>query len=165
MKNEAFSCSSALVAGFAIVATIPAAAIDAQPGGRAGAVATIGEDKLDAGDVVVNRCECDGGPLEAIEVRTQNGGTRTVRIDEMEGTVIRTNDVVAVEVGTVFGIGNADGDIAITIMVLVKEGVLGAAERIAVRRTGFYWTPTGLVIDAGIADLERSVAAAAAAGV
>ena len=160
MKN--LLAVAALAAGLAVIVMVPAAAIDVQPGGRGGAAVTVGEATTDDGDVVLDRCECDGGPLEAMEVYTQGGGTRTVRLERVTGTVIRTRDFVTV--GMIIDVSNLTRDNAIVLVVRVDDGVLGTVERIAVRRTGFYWTDGGMIIDTTIGDLQSSVQSVGGAG-
>lgn len=144
----------------ALVVT-PALAIDAQPGGRGGAAATIGAPVTDADDQEIDRCECNGGPLEEVELFRSGGGTRTTDIEDIIGAVVETRDGVVV--GTVTRMGNNSGDGAILIYVLVEPGVLGDVERINVRRTGFYWDGQP-IIDTTIGDLRNSVEDAVAAG-
>ena len=144
----------------AAVLIIPAWAIDVQPGGKAGAAVTVGQATTDDDDEIIDRCECDGGPLEVIVVRVA-GGTDPVRLDRIVGAVARTND--GVQVGTVIKADNNTGDNAIVVIVSVQDGALPVG-RIAVRRTGFYYQDGIVIIDTTMADLLSSVQSAANAG-
>jgi hypothetical protein len=162
MKRYLAGLAAAL--SFAALAALPASAIDAQPGGGVigGAVVTVGQDVTDANDQTIDRCECDGGPLEAVVVNVEGGGTDTIRIDRIVGLAVRTSD--GVDIGRVGNVTNLRVGTAIVATVMVDEGVLGTVERIAVRRTAFYIGDGVLVIETSLADLRSSVLAAAAAG-
>lgn len=147
-----------IVAAFAMLTTFvatPALAIDVQAGGRANAFATIGEAVTDENDQELDRCECEGGPLEEIEAQTGRGGWDAVPRDDFSGATVKTDD--GTTIGTVIGMGNLSEDDAIVIYVRVEGGVLGDIERLNLRRTGFYWDD-GVVIDTTLADLESSLA-------
>ena len=137
------------------LAALPAAAIDAEPGGGiiGGATVTIGVATTDGNDDTVDRCECDGGPLEAIVVAVEGGGEETVAIDRLVGSTARTSD--GVEVGPVINVTNKGA--AIVLTVRVDDGVLGTIERIALRRTAFYWADGAVVIETNIGDLRSSI--------
>ncbi|MHA1559495.1 MAG: hypothetical protein ACTSWI_02350 [Alphaproteobacteria bacterium] len=153
----------AMLAGVVSVTAVmfaPAWAIDVQPGGKGGASVTVGEATTDDGDEIIDRCECDGGPLEVIVVRVARG-TDPVRIDRIVGASARTSD--GVQVGVVIKADNNTGDNAIVIIVRVDDDAL-PMDRIAVRRTAFYYDEGVIVIDTSMADLLSSVQAAANAG-
>ena len=158
MKQYLVGLTAAL--SIAALAIVPASAIEAQPGGgvAGGASVTIGQATTDENDQEVDRCECDGGPLEAIVVAVEGGGEATVAVDRIVGQIARTND--GAEVGTVSNVTNREKAIVITIRV--DDGVLGTVERIAVRRTAFYMADGVVVIDTSLSDLRSSVSAAAA---
>ncbi len=143
----------------AAAAAMPALAIDAQAGGRGDAVATIGEAIKDQFDKELDRCECMGGPLEEIEVRDAAGEWTTIAREDFADAVVTTNDGVVI--GTVAGLTNTSDDRAIVIQVAVDGDVLGGAERINVRRTGFHWVD-GPVIDATLDELIEAIATAQA---
>ena len=151
----------ATAVSLAMIAIVPASAIDAQPGGIGGAVATIGAPTTDANDQTIDRCECDGGPLERITVFNQGGGTEVVRIDSLVGAVARTSD--GVQIGTVVRVANNSGDNAIVLIVQVRDDAI-PVERFAVRRTAFYVGGGIVTIDTTSGDLSQSVQAAANAG-
>lgn len=144
----------------AAVTVVPAAAIDAQPGGRGGAVATIGAPVTDDDDETIDRCECDGGPLEAIVLPVEGGGTEVIRIDRVVNSVVRTTD--GVEIGRVIRADNNNGDLAIVLIVQVNEGVL-PADRIALRRTAFYIADGIVIIETTASDLASSIQGVAGA--
>ncbi len=150
--------AAAIVLAFVVT---PAAAIDVQNGGRAGAAVTVGEAVTDQNDETLDRCECNGGPLEEVELFRRGGGTRTTDVEDIDGAIVETTDGVLV--GTVIGMGNNSGDNAILIYVEVEAGVLGDVERINVRRTGFFWDDHP-VINTTIGDLRDSIDDALAAG-
>ena len=156
---------SGLLAALSIVAltALPAGAIDVQPGGGVigGATVTVGQAVTDANDQTIDRCECDGGPLEAVVVNVEGGGTETMRIDRIVGLAARSSD--GVEVGRVINVTNLRVGGAIVVTVRVDGGVLGAVERIAVRRPAFYVGDGVLVIETSLGDLRSSVLAAAGA--
>jgi hypothetical protein len=161
MRHKLVSLAGAAVA-LVFFGVLPASAIDAEPGGGiiGRAAVTIGEATTDGNDETVDRCDCDGGPLEAIVVRVSGGGEDTVRIDRIVGQTARTNDGVAI--GLVLNVTNKGS--AIVITVRADGGVLGTVERIAVRRTGFYLEDGVVVIDTTMSDLRRSVDAIVNAG-
>lgn len=154
MRHQLVGLAGAAVASV-IFGIAAASAIDAEPGGGiiGRAEVTIGVATTDANDETIDRCDCDGGPLEAIVVRVSGGGEDTVRIDRIVGQTVRTNDGVAI--GPVLNVTNKGS--AIVITVRVDDGVLGTVERIAVRRTGFYMEDGVVVIDTTMSDLSRSV--------
>ncbi len=141
-----------------VLAFNPAWAIDAQPGGPSHATATIGAPTTDDNDVTVDRCECDGGPLEAITVHTRSRD-EVVRRDRLEGQPIVSSD--GVRVGLVTAVSNTDHE-AIVLIVQLEDGLIGDFVRIAVRRTAFYYDDGAIVINTTMADLAASVTAAAA---
>lgn len=146
------------------LASAPAFAIDAQPGGRGEAVVTIGAATVDRNDQVVERCECDGGPLQEIVVNKTGGGTVIARIDRLTGQLLRTSDTSPQTVGAIFSVTNllGGGENAIVLLVAVRDNVLGTVQNIAVRRTAFTWSvETGAVLNTSLADLQASVRAAA----
>ncbi len=147
----------------AALAALPAAAIDVQPGGGVigGATVTVGQDATDANDQTIDRCDCDGGPLEAVVVNVEGGGTATMRIDRIIGLTARSSD--GAEVGRVINVTNLRVGGGIVVTVSVNGGVLGTVERIAVRRTAFYVGAGVLVIETSLDDLRSSVLAAAGA--
>jgi hypothetical protein len=147
----------------AALAAWPAAAIDVQPGGGVvgGATVTVGQDVTDANDQTIDRCDCDGGPLDAVVVKVEGGGTQTIRIDRLVGLVARSSD--GAEVGRVINVTNLRVGGGIVVTVQVNGGVLGAVERIAVRRTAFYFGSGAVVIETSLDDLRSSVLAAAGA--
>jgi len=57
--------------GLLVLAAAPAFALDAQPGGRGDATVTVGAATVDQNDMVIERCECDGGPLQSIVAQTR----------------------------------------------------------------------------------------------
>ncbi len=142
-----------------MIAVVPASAIDAQPGGIGGAVATVGAPTTDDDDQTIDRCECDGGPLERITVFDQGGGTDVVRIDSLMGATVRTTD--GTEIGVIVRVSNNSGDNAIVILVEVRGDALPVA-RFAVRRTGFYVDGGNVTIDTDAGDLAQSIQAAGA---
>lgn len=144
-----------------MIAIVPATAIDAQPGGIGGAVATIGAPTTDDDDQTIDRCECDGGPLERITVFGQGGGTELVRIDRLMGATVATTD--GVEIGVIVRVSNNSGDNAIVLVVEVRGDAI-PVERFAVRRTGFYVEGGGVTIDTTASDLAQSIQGAANAG-
>jgi hypothetical protein len=154
-----------LVAALSITALtgLPAAAIDVQPGGGVvgGATVTVGQATTDGNDQTIDRCECDGGPLEAVVVNVEGGGTASMRIDRIIGLTVRSSDGAAV--GRVINVTNLRVGGAIAVTVGVEGGVLGTVERIAVRRTAFYVGAGVLVIETSLDDLRSSVLAAAGA--
>ena len=154
MKQDLLKVAAAFAMLVAFVAT-PALAIDVQAGGRANAFATIGEAVTDENDQELDRCECEGGPLDEIEAHTRSGGWTAVARDDFSDASVKTTDGTVI--GTVIGMGNMSGDNAIVIYVRVEGGVLGDIERLNIRRTGFYWAD-GVVIDTTLADLESSLA-------
>lgn len=133
-------------------------AIDTQPGGPNHAAVTVGAAVTDANDMTVDRCECDGGPLEAIMVHTR-GADQAVRRDRLVGQPITTSD--GVRVGQITAVTNTDHE-AIVIIVQLDEGVIGDVTRIALRRSAFYYDDGAVIIDATLADLSASVMAGAA---
>ena len=139
---------------------MPASAIDVETGGRGGAAVTVGEATVDDDDVTIDRCECDGGPLERITIRV-GGGTDEVAIDNIVGAVARTSD--GETVGEVIRADNNTEDNAIVIIIEVADGALPVA-RIAVRRTAFYLDGSVIVIDTTMADLRQSIQSAVGAG-
>lgn len=154
----------AMLAGAISVAAltfVPAWAIDVQPGGKGGASVTVGQATTDDDDEIIDRCECDGGPLESIVVRVAGGGTDPVRVDRVVGASARTSDGVAV--GAVIKADNNTGDNAIVIIVRIDDDSL-PMDRIAVRRTAFYYDDGIIIIDTSMADLLSSVQSAANAG-
>ena len=144
-----------------LVAVVPASAIDAQPGGVGGAVATVGAATTDDDDETIDRCDCDGGPLERITVFDQGGGTEVVRIDRLVGAMARTSD--GIQVGAIVRVTNNSGDNAIVILIQVRDDAM-PVERFAVRRTGFYVDDGIVVIDTTLSDLTQSIQSAANAG-
>lgn len=154
----------AMLAGAVSVAAltfVPAWAIDVQPGGKGGAAVTVGQAITDDDDETIDRCECDGGPLESIVVNIAGGGTDPVRVDRVVGASARTNDGFAV--GAVIKADNNTGDNAIVIIVRVDDDSL-PVDRIAVRRTAFYYDDGVIIIDTSMADLLSSVQSGANAG-
>ncbi|MCW5713290.1 MAG: hypothetical protein KIT43_02070 [Bauldia sp.] len=152
--------SLVLAAGWvAIVAmATPTWAITVTPAGWAQADATIGEDVIDDNDIVVKPCDCEPVANPGV-FRVYNSGGSLVRVhwENVEGTTITTTDGTAV--GTVLSVQN-DGRNQILLIVGVEGGVLGAVDRIAVRRNAFYWTGSAAVIDTTLADLRSSIQAA-----
>ena len=162
-REEEMKHYLAMLAGAVSVATLvfaPAWAIDVQPGGKGGATVTVGQATTDDNDETIERCDCDGGPLEVIVVRVASG-TDSVRIDRIVGASARTSD--GVQVGAVIKADNNSGDNAIVIIVRVDDDAL-PMDRIAVRRTAFYYDDGIIVIDTSMADLLSSAQAAANAG-
>jgi hypothetical protein len=155
--------SLALAAGWiAVVAMVtPTWAITVTPAGWAQADATIGEDVVDDDDIIVKPCDCEPVANPG-QFRVRNAGGSLVRVhwENIEGTTITTTDGTAV--GTILSVQN-DGRKQILLIVAVNAGVLGGVDRIAVRRTGFYWTGSAAVINTTIADLAASVRAAGVA--
>lgn len=154
--------SAALAAiGLVLAIASPAAAIDVQPGGRGGAEFTLGAVVIDRNDMQIDRCECDGGPLQEIVVHTPDGGGTIVRIDRLTAQLIRTNDQTPVVIGAIYEVTNllgVDADNAIVLLVAVRDGALGPVQTIAVRRSAFSWTlEGGAVLNAGIAEIRAAV--------
>lgn len=143
-----------------LVAFSQAWAIDTQPGGPAHAVVTVGAATTDDNDTTVDRCECDGGPLEAITVHTR-GRDEVVRRDRLEGQPIVTTD--GIRVGLITAVSNTDHE-AIVLIVQLDAGVIGDFTRIAVRRTAFYYDDGAIILNTTMSDLSASVTAGAAAG-
>lgn len=154
MKRKLLLVAGAF-ASAVLVLTVPANAIDVQPGG-AMADAMIGANVVDEDDVVVKPCDCEPVANPG-QFRVRNAGGSLVRIhyEVVEGTEITTTDGVVV--GTVASVQNAAGGNAIVLLVNVAPGLLGEVDRIAVRRTGFYWTGSAAVIDTTIDDLRSSI--------
>jgi hypothetical protein len=143
-----------------LVAGSPAFAIDVQAGGRGGAAVTVGAATVDRNDQIVERCECDGGPLQEIVVNKTGGGTVIARIDRLTAQTLRTNDLTPQTVGQIFQVTNllGAGENAIVILVAVRNNILGTIQTIAVRRTAFTWTPeNGAILTTSLADLQASV--------
>jgi hypothetical protein len=151
--------SLALAAGWvAVVAMVtPTWAITVTPAGFAQADVTIGDDVVDADDIIVKPCDCEPVANPGV-FRVYNSGGSLVRVhyEIVEGTTITTTDGTAV--GTILSVQN-DGRKQILLIVAVNAGVLGAVDRIAIRRTGFYWSGSSAVIDTTLADLRSSIQA------
>ncbi|MGD9737936.1 MAG: hypothetical protein AB7O56_10035 [Bauldia sp.] len=135
--------------------TVPANAIDVQDGGPT-ADAFIGAAVTDEDDVVVKPCDCEPVANPG-QFRVRNAGGSMVRIhyEVLEGFEITTTDGTVV--GTIASVQNISSGNAIVLMVNVTPGLLGEVDRIAVRRTGFYWTGSAAVIDTTIDDLRASI--------
>lgn len=153
-----FLSVAVVAAALAFAAVSPAAAIDVQAGGRGGAEVTVGAPTVDRNDVVIDRCECDGGPLLQITVHT-SGADRVVPIDRITAQLIRTTDPVPAVIGAVYQVTNmlGAGENAIVLLVSVRDNVLGAVQTIAVRRSAFIWTDSGPVLNTTMADLRASI--------
>ena len=137
-------------------------AVETQPGGPNGAVVTVGDPTTNDDDETIERCQCDGGPLEAITVHTDRGDD-VVRIDQLVGRVARTND--GQRVGQVIKATNVNfnpGIGGIVLVVAVDDGLMGDVQRIAVRRTAFYYQDGVIIIETNMDDLRQSVSAGAA---
>jgi hypothetical protein len=150
----------------AIAVAGPAFAIDVQPGGRGAAVVTVGGPTVDRNDELIERCECDGGPLQQIVVFKTGGGSDIVRIDRLTAQILHTNDLTPQTVGAIYEVTNllGAGENAIVLLVAVRDNVLGTVQTIAVRRTAFTWSAEGgAVLNTSLADLQASVRSAAPA--
>ncbi|MCC6735634.1 MAG: hypothetical protein IT534_05840 [Bauldia sp.] len=156
MKKPSLAFAAGWLAILAMVT--PTWAITVTAGGWAQADATIGEDVVDENDIIVKPCDCEPVANPG-QFRVYNSGGSLVRVhwENIEGTTITTTD--GETVGTVLSVQN-DGRKQILLIVGVNAGVLGAVDRIAVRRTGFYWTGSAAVIDTSLADLRASISAA-----
>ncbi len=152
MKPSLLFAAAAVALAMMIVA---ASAIEVTPGAWADADATIGQDIVDANDILVKPCDCEpvANPGQ-FRVYRQNGTLTTVHYENVEGTIVPTTDGVVV--GTIISVQN-DGRKQILLLVQVEGGVLGAVDRINVRRNAFYWTGSAAVIDTNLADLRASI--------
>lgn len=145
-----------VVAAGALVAMVAsAAAIEVTVGNFANAQVTIGQDVVDANDIIVKPCDCEpvANPGQ-FKVFRQNGQLVTIHYALIEGTVITTTDGVAI--GTILSVQN-DGRKQILLVVSVEGGVLGSVTRMNVRRNAFYWTGASAVIETTLADLRSSI--------
>ncbi len=151
----------AVIAGAAVLVLLAANsawAVATQPGGPNSSTVTIGNPVTDGNDVQIDRCECDGGPLEAITVHTDRADA-VVRIDRLVGQIARTSD--GIRVGNIVHATNTEHD-AIVLVIQLDDGLIGTVQRIAVRRTAFYYSDGVVIIDTTMADLQQSVLAGAA---
>jgi hypothetical protein len=134
-------------------------AVPTQPGGPFGSDVTVGEPITDDNDTTIDRCECDGGPLEEIVVHTDRDD-EVVGLDRLNSQIAFTND--GVRVGRIVKVTNAAHE-AIVIVIQLDEGLIGDLQRIAVRRTAFYYDDGAIIITTTMDDLQQSVLAGAEA--
>ncbi len=155
MKHSLFVAALALA-----VAAGPALAIDVTPGAFADADATIGVAMTDTNDYIVKPgCDCEAVPNSGfVMLTTETGRVSRIAYDKIEGQTVTTTDGTVL--GPVISVQNEAGSGAILLLVRVDGGVLGAVDRINLRRNSVVWTGTAPKVNTTIDDLKTSIQAA-----